>query len=36
MKFLRESIDQIENGNGKVHELKENPRNIVYVKLDSL
>ena len=23
MKFLRESIDQIENGNGKVHELKE-------------
>lgn len=25
MKFLHKSIDQIENGNGKVHELKENP-----------
>ena len=24
MKYLRQSISQIENGNGKVHELREN------------
>ncbi len=26
MKFLRKSINQIENGNGQIHELKEIPQ----------
>ena len=26
MKFLRKSINQIESGNGQVHELKEIPQ----------